>query len=126
MIDRYDNGLKKINETQEQVDVMQTELIELQPKLKEATIATDKLLVQIEADTVEANKIKAIVTKDEQVCQGQAEEANDIKASCEADLAEAMPALDAAVKALNSLKAADFDEPKGMKVPSKAVVVSPN
>ena len=126
MIDRYDNGLKKINETQEQVDVMQTELIELQPKLKDATIATDKLLVQIEADTVEANKIKAVVTKDEQVCQGQAEEANDIKASCEADLAEAMPALDAAVKALNSLKAADFDELKGMKVPSKAVVVSPN
>ena len=46
---RYDNGLQKIAETQIQVDEMQKVLVDLQPKLKEATIATDALLVQVKA-----------------------------------------------------------------------------
>jgi dynein heavy chain len=123
MKSRYDNGLTKIRETQVQVDEMKKYLIELQPQLEVATVETDKLLVRIKADTEVADKQKAIVQKDEDICKGQAEEANEIKASCEADLAEALPALDAAVKALNSLKASDFDELKGMKVPSAAVVM---
>jgi len=41
-----------------QVDTMQKELIDLQPKLKEATIATDALIVQIDKDTIEANAKK--------------------------------------------------------------------
>ena len=39
---------------------MQKELIDLQPKLKEATIATDALIVQIDKDTIEANAKKAL------------------------------------------------------------------
>ena len=114
MIQRYDNGLKKINETQGQVDVMQKELIELQPKLQDATMATEKLLVQIKTDTIEANNIKAIVTKDEQVCLKQAEEANEIKASCEEDLAEAMPALNAA-GSFKFAQSGRLDELKGIE-----------
>lgn len=76
---RYDNGLDKIFSTQEQVDVMQRELIDLQPKLKEATIATDALIVQIDKDTIEANAKKSVVEKDEVVCKAQAAEANAIK-----------------------------------------------
>jgi dynein heavy chain len=85
---RYDNGLEKIFETQQQVDEMQQYLTDLQPKLKQATQDTDTLLVKIEKDTVEANAQKAIVSKDEMVCKKQAEEANAIKQSCEADLAK--------------------------------------
>lgn len=43
---------------------MQVDLEELQPKLKEATIATDALLVQIAKDTEVANEKKAIVEKE--------------------------------------------------------------
>ena len=43
------------------------------------------------------------------------------KASCEADLAEAIPALNAAISALNSLTKGDITEMKGMKNPPKLV-----
>lgn len=43
---------------------MQVDLEELQPKLKEATIATDALLVQIAKDTEVANEKKAVVEKE--------------------------------------------------------------
>lgn len=89
---------------------MQKELIDLQPKLKEATISTDALIVQIDEDTVHANEKKAIVSKDEVECQKQSDESNEIKTSCEADLAKALPALDGAVKALKSLSKGDIVE----------------
>lgn len=46
---------------------MQIDLEELQPKLKEATIATDALLIQIARDTEIANEKKAIVEKEVRV-----------------------------------------------------------
>ena len=46
-----------------------------------------------------------------------------IKASCEADLAKALPALAAAVKALSALKKGDIVEIKAMKTPPLAVKV---
>ena len=48
--------------------------MDLQPKLKEATIATDALLVKVEADTVVAMAKKEVVEKDEKECKAQAAE----------------------------------------------------
>lgn len=62
--DRYDNGLLKLADTEEQVAQMQIDLEELQPKLKEATIATDALLIQIAKDTGVANEKKAVVEQE--------------------------------------------------------------
>ena len=44
-----------------------------------------------------------------------------IKAECEGDLAEAMPALAASIKALDTLTKNDISEVKGMKSPPGAV-----
>lgn len=145
--ERYDNGLLKLADTEEQVAQMQIDLEELQPKLKEATVATDALLVQIAKDTEVANEKKAVVEKEassvpsvalpmsnqlvvslpysstdpnlcpsmlfelqEVICNAQAEESRALKASCEADLAEALPALESAVSALKSLSKGDIVE----------------
>lgn len=107
---RYENGLTKLLETAAQVNTMQIELEELQPKLKEATIATDKLLEVIARDTVVANEKKAVVQKEEEICNKQAAEATHLKESCEADLAEAIPILEAAITALKSLNKNDIVE----------------
>lgn len=42
---------------------------------------------------------------DEEVASGKAEEAQLLKNECESDLAEAIPALEAALSALDTLKA---------------------
>uniref|UniRef100_A0A7S3HTS3 Dynein heavy chain n=1 Tax=Spumella elongata TaxID=89044 RepID=A0A7S3HTS3_9STRA len=118
---RYDNGLSKLLETANQVNDMQVYLEDLQPKLKEATIATDALLVTITADRVVANEQSKIVEAETAKCNEQAKEATALKTSCEADLAEAIPALEAAEKALKNLDKSDIVEMKAMKKPSLAI-----
>ena len=105
---RYDNGLEKIDDTQRQVDKMKKELIDLQPKLDTAKCNTDQLLKKIAVDTKTANESKIVVEKEEIVCNKHAEEASSIASSCEADLQEAMPALESALKALKSLSKGDI------------------
>ncbi|KAG6609730.1 Axonemal dynein heavy chain [Phytophthora cinnamomi] len=121
MKQRYDNGLTKLMETAEQVEKMQVELEALQPLLKVATIETDALLETISREQKEANVTKDIVGAEEKLCNEQAAEANGIKESCEAELAEAIPALENAVKALQTLTKGDITEIKAMKKPPDGV-----
>jgi dynein heavy chain len=118
---RYDNGLTKLMDTAEQVEKMQVELEALQPLLKVATIETDALLETISREQKEANVTKDIVGAEEKLCNDQAAAANAIKESCEAELAEAIPALENAVKALQTLTKGDITEIKAMKKPPDGV-----
>eukprot|EP01038_Epipyxis_sp_PR26KG_P008094 gene8094-10963_t len=118
---RYDNGLSKLLETAEQVNEMQVYLEDLQPKLKEATIETDALLITITSDRKVANEQSVIVEAEAAKCNIQATEATELKNSCEADLAEAIPALEAAERALKNLDKSDITEMKAMKKPSMAI-----
>ena len=58
-----------------------------------------------------------MVAADEAVASEAAAVAKGIKDECESDLAEAMPALEAAMQALNTLKPSDISMVKTMKVP---------
>lgn len=53
-----------------------------------------------------------LVAKDEAVANEAAAVAGAIKADCEADLAEALPALEAAISALDTLKPSDISQVK--------------
>ena len=57
-----------------------------------------------------------MVGADEAIANESAAISQAIKDECEGDLAEATPALDAAISALNTLKPADIVEVKAMKV----------
>jgi len=118
---RYDNGLSKLKETADQVNDMQVYLEDLQPKLIEATVATDALLVKIAADRKVADAQSVVVNAEAEKCNIQAAEATALKESCEADLAEAIPALEAAERALKNLDKSDITEMKAMKKPSLAI-----
>eukprot|EP00946_MAST-07B_sp_MAST-7B-sp1_P002765 g2765.t1 len=118
---RYSNGLTKLQETAESVEVMKADLIALQPKLVIATKETDELLVKIAAQQEEANAKKKVVQAEETVCERQAEESKAIAQECEENLREALPALAAATAALSCLKKSDMDELKSMKSPPGGV-----
>ena len=57
-----------------------------------------------------------MVAADEAVANQAAADAQKIKDECEAELAEAIPALESALAALNTLKPSDITEVKTMKV----------
>ena len=57
-----------------------------------------------------------VVAADEAVANAAAGKSQAIKDECEADLAEAIPALEAAINALNTLTSKDITLVKSMKV----------
>jgi dynein heavy chain len=118
---RYEVGLEKLVVTEQSVATMQEELTALQPELEKATVETEAAMVTIAAETVEADKIKEVVAKDEATASEEAARVKAIKEECEGDLAEAMPLLNAAIAALDTLTKNDITEVKGMKAPPPAV-----
>jgi dynein heavy chain len=121
---RYANGLEKLISTEEQVDTMKAELIALQPKLAEATVATNEKLVKVKEAQVIANEKKTIVDGEAAICAEQEASATAMKTDCEAELAIALPALDAALKALKTLSKADITEVKNFKKPPGGVIIT--
>ncbi|XP_055373574.1 dynein axonemal heavy chain 3 [Condylostylus longicornis] len=119
--DRYTIGLEKLDFAASQVTEMQENLYKLQPQLKILSEETDKIMVNIERETAEAEKKKEVVGADEAAANEAAAAAQAIKDDCESDLAEAIPALESALDALNTLKPADIVVVKSMKNPPYAV-----
>jgi dynein heavy chain len=120
---RYDVGLDKIMSTESQVAGMQAELEELQPVLKKTALETDQLMKVIEGEKKQAAAKEELVSKDAAETEAIAQSAGAMKADCERDLAKAMPALNSAIEALNSLNKADIVEVKNFKTPPGGVVL---
>ncbi|MBN3303948.1 DYH3 protein, partial [Amia calva] len=121
MRNRYLVGLEKLDFAASQVSVMQKELTALQPELIKTSADTEKMMVKIEQETVEVDAKKELVSADEKVANEAAAAAKAIKDECEGDLAEAMPALEAALAALDTLKPSDITVVKSMQNPPSQV-----
>jgi dynein heavy chain len=119
--ERYNVGLCKLQFAASQVVVMQEELRSLQPQLVDTSAETESLMVKIEQDTVKVEAQKEIIAADESLANEAAAAAQAIKDECESDLAEATPALDAAINALDTLKPADITLVKSMRHPPSIV-----
>jgi dynein heavy chain len=120
---RYLNGLEKLEFAASSVAKMQKDLEMLQPELIKTKEETDKIMIQIEAETKDVQEVRKVVQADEAVATEKAKSASKIKEECENDLAEALPALESALAALDTLKAADITVIKSMKSPPNGVKV---
>ncbi|CAM5089785.1 unnamed protein product [Natator depressus] len=118
---RYEVGLEKLNSAASQVALMQYELEALQPQLKEASKQVDEMMLVIEKESLEVAKTEKIVKADEAVANEQAMAAKAIKDECDADLAQALPILESALAALDTLTAQDITVVKSMKSPPSGV-----
>ena len=83
---------------------MQIELEELQPQLLKMAEENVKMMQFIDQESQEMEYTSEIVRAEEVVSKRQAASAQALKDECEAELAEAVPALEAAIAALNTLK----------------------
>uniref|UniRef100_A0A0X3NP81 Dynein heavy chain 7, axonemal n=1 Tax=Schistocephalus solidus TaxID=70667 RepID=A0A0X3NP81_SCHSO len=118
---RYEVGLEKLSSAAADIAIMSKELIELQPKLVQASKEVDATMVIVEQQSTEAAKQEKVVRADEAVANEQASAAQAIKQECDADLAEALPILEAALAALQTLTPADITIVKTMKSPPAGV-----
>ena len=83
---------------------MQEELELLQPQLVVSAAETDRMMIIIEKESASVEVTSKRVKADEAVANESAAEAKSLKDECEAELAEALPALEAALSALDTLK----------------------
>ena len=101
---RYVVGLEKLAFAASQVADMQKELEELQPQLVVTAAENLKMMKIIEKESAEVEVTSEKVRSEEAIANEQAAGAQALKDECEAELAEAIPALEAAIAALNTLK----------------------
>ncbi|KAJ7552701.1 hypothetical protein O6H91_06G065600 [Diphasiastrum complanatum] len=119
---RYEVGLDKLSSSSEQVVVMQHELTNLKPKLIITVEEVEKLMLQVEQEKKQVvEPKKAVVQRDEAEASKQAAEAKVIRDECEAALAVAMPVLEEALAALDTLSANDINYVKKLANPPAAV-----
>ncbi|KAK9511585.1 hypothetical protein O3M35_000215 [Rhynocoris fuscipes] len=120
---RYETGLTKLAAAAAEVGVMEKELKKLQPALIEAAAKVKEIVAKVESEAVDVQEKEKLVKADEESAAIQAEEAQAIKEECDEKLAEAMPILEVALAALNTLTPADITEVKSMKSPPNLVKI---
>ncbi|XP_054978204.1 dynein axonemal heavy chain 6 [Sorex araneus] len=108
--DRVKNGLTKLLETNVLVDKMKLDLSDLEPVLLAKSQDVEALMDKLAVDQENADQVRSVVQEDEATAKVKAEETQAIADDAQRDLEEALPALDAANKALDSLDKADIAE----------------
>ncbi|XP_070836417.1 dynein axonemal heavy chain 6 [Chaetodon trifascialis] len=120
--DRVKNGLTKLLETNELVDEMKVDLSALEPVLKQKSIDVDALMEKLAIDQENADEVRKVVKEDEALAKVKAEDTQAMADDAQRDLDEALPALEGANQALNSLDKADISEIKVFTKPPDLVM----
>ncbi|XP_043475594.1 dynein axonemal heavy chain 6 isoform X1 [Leptopilina heterotoma] len=115
------NGLNKLKETNETIAMMKEQLIILAPQLKTSSEEVSKLMQILAKQQIELDKVKITVTADEAIVKVKAEETGALEIEARKDLEAAMPALEEAQKALESLNKNDINEIKVFNSPPPLV-----
>uniref|UniRef100_A0A0N5CEB9 AAA+ ATPase domain-containing protein n=1 Tax=Strongyloides papillosus TaxID=174720 RepID=A0A0N5CEB9_STREA len=118
---RYKAGIKRIVKADEQMNFLQQELLRLQPELLRTSLETSQLICIIEKETIEVENMREVVAANEFKANTAATNAQSLKAECENDLAEATPALESAVDALQCIDQKDISMLKAMRYPPSGV-----
>ena len=114
---RLQVGLDKLISTATQVEALQVQLTDMEPKLIKTQAEVEQMIIHIDADKKDAAETQKVVAAEEASAREKEAETQAIADDAQKDLDEALPALDEAVKCLNSLKKSDIDEVKTMGKP---------
>jgi len=120
--DRFENGLDKLRSTGRDVAELQESLKRDQVLVEEKKKATDDLLVMVGKDQAVAEQQKAIADVQEKEMQVIFAEVTEFQTKCEAELAEAEPAILAAEEALNTLDKKSLTELKSFTKPADEII----
>ena len=122
--DTLSSGLQKLVETNSEVATLQEDLTKLKPILEENVVKQEKLSKKLEIDKVEAYKTKEIVEEEARIVENQANEIKMLQREAQDSLDEAIPALEHAQEAVNTLNQAFIAELKTVKEPTELVEIT--
>ena len=122
-ITKYRNGLNRLAETNVIVDQLKKNLETLQPEIEEKEKATQEMVIVLQEKDKVAKEKEKITQADAAEAGALFKKVKDIKEDCEQELSVAMPALEKAIKALDTLKESDIGEMKGYAQPPADLVL---
>ena len=114
---RYSGGLDVLLETEQEIAMLQERLEANAPVIEAAAHRTAALIAAIDKEAAVADDERASIATEEVTARVIADEAQRVKADCEANLAVAMPALNAAMAAVSKIDKKDLVELKSMSNP---------
>ncbi|KAM6325251.1 LOW QUALITY PROTEIN: dynein axonemal heavy chain 1 [Podargus strigoides] len=118
---RMKSGLDKLLQTSEDVAKMQEELESARPRLAQAAKETLATMEELKVDTAVAEDTRSAVQAEEMKAKAKAQTAQAIADDAQKDLAEALPALDAALASLRNLNKSDVSEVRALQRPPLGV-----
>ncbi|CAE8588678.1 unnamed protein product [Polarella glacialis] len=121
---RLQTGVDKIDEANSVVTSLQEELTKLAPFIAEKIKEADELVPVVSEEQKKAEVIKEKVAGEEIIVRKQADEVAVIAADAQKDLDIAMPALESALKSLDSLDKKDIQEIKSFAKPPPLVMMT--
>lgn len=119
---RLEKGLDVLYKAAIEVANLREMLEKKGPDLKKTQIEVANTKQIIEKESIEANEIKVVVGAEEIEAAKQEAEVSRIKGGADADLAVALPALEAAVKKVKEINVNDFYELKAVNTPGPSIV----
>ncbi|KAM7377518.1 hypothetical protein PAMA_014021 [Pampus argenteus] len=120
-VSKLRNGLFKISDTREKVEAMSIELEEAKKQVAEFQKQCDEYLSVIVQQTLEADKQQKAVSANSEKIGAEELQCKAIADNAQRDLNEALPALEEAMKALESLNKKDMTEIKSYGRPPALV-----
>lgn len=118
---KYEQGLRSLKETETVVEHLRQQQQEEQPILLQTRKQTEQLMEKLKADQKEADLTKIELKHQENDARERAENAQAMRDDCEKDLSRAMPALNEAIDAVESLNPRILSEMKKMPSPPEGV-----
>lgn len=118
---RYHNGLQKLDGANSTIADLKQQISDMQPALNAAAKQAEEQKKFVQKEQLEADEMKREMSQEEAVAKELMNDAEEIRKECEEGLAEAMPALEAAEKALDALSPKDIQEIKTFTFPPSNV-----
>ncbi|KAG5483353.1 hypothetical protein LSCM1_04900 [Leishmania martiniquensis] len=118
---RYRNGLEKLDTANATIAQLQQHIREMQPGLEAAAKQVEEQKQTLSVEQLEADQMREAQSKEEAAAQQLMNEAEWIRRECEEGLQQALPALEAAEQALETLSAKDIQEIKTFTTPPSNV-----
>ncbi|XP_075915055.1 dynein axonemal heavy chain 1-like [Petromyzon marinus] len=118
---RMQGGLDKLLQTAQDVAGLQQELEAMKPQLLEAARETELTMEKITAEVALAEESRRSVSEEQHKASASAALAQEMADDAERDLAQALPALEAALGSLKELNKTDVTEVRAMQRPPPGV-----
>ena len=114
---RYKYGLITLASVDVMVDDLKKKLIQLMPVIEQKTQDTEAMVIDLEKQQEDAGEIEKTTAVEEAAAKKIFDEVSTIKSDCQKVLDEAMPQLEKALKALDTLEKDHIVEMKNYTSP---------